>query len=575
MSDPVEHKAQTTRLGSYEIVRKLARGGMAELFLARSVGPEGFEKLVVLKKILPRHATNPRYVQLFLDEAKLAASLDHPHITHAYDMGRVDGDYFFTMEYVHGQDMRSILRRTDRMDRHVPIDVAVQVARNVASALHYAHDRQCSDGTLLGIVHRDVSPSNILVSYDGAIKLADFGVAKAASSSVRTRTGTLKGKVGYMSPEQARGLSIDRRSDVFSLGVVLWEMISLKRLFKTDNDLATIQAIIHATPPSLPELRPDTPAELDRIIRRALDKDPAARYQTAQELQRDLDELAREQKLSQSTLAVSGFLGELFEAELAAMREARASGATVTEIYLGPASPPDAATPVSQSEEFAELDDADLDEDSEPLDDDDQPSLQPAAGAIDNAADMEKTALAPPPIMIAETEQLPTVVPAADFDMQTFVQANPFAVETNAGSAPALRMPEDIPGGARPGPEHGVPTSVFVAPMTPAGGTRPPLREMTPAMPAPIVGPSVSPLATPQGFPVVPASGPYAQTPPAGLTTPSWDVMDLTSKQRKIVIASGIVLLTGVIIIIIVSALTGDGRTTTPPADDEPAETTR
>jgi serine/threonine-protein kinase len=244
---PVDQpKAEATRLGSYEIVRKLARGGMAELFLAKTVGPEGFEKLVVLKKILPSHAENPKFVRLFLDEAKLVATLDHPHIAHVYDMGKVDGNYFFAMEYVHGQDVRSTLRRTSRLDRKFPIDHAVHIARNIAAALHYAHQRKRPDGALLDIVHRDVSPSNILISYDGAVKLVDFGVAKAATSTVKTRTGTLKGKISYMSPEQAKGSPIDRRSDIFSLGIVLWEMVTTQRLFKSDNDLATIQMIINS-----------------------------------------------------------------------------------------------------------------------------------------------------------------------------------------------------------------------------------------------------------------------------------------------------------------------------------------
>src|SRR5687767_11982270 len=146
-----DQRSETTRLGSYEIVRKLARGGMAELFLSRTVGPEGFEKLVVLKKILPSHAENPKFVRLFLDEAKLAATLDHPHIAHVYDMGKVDGHYFFTMEYVHGQDVRTVMRRAARMERKFPIDHAVQIARNVAAALHYAHERRRADGTLLDI----------------------------------------------------------------------------------------------------------------------------------------------------------------------------------------------------------------------------------------------------------------------------------------------------------------------------------------------------------------------------------------------------------------------------------------
>src|SRR5947207_1612886 len=201
---------------------------MAEIYLARADGPAG--KLVVLKKILPRYADKPRYVQLFLEEAKLAAGLDHPNIAQVYDIG-FEGGPFFAMEYLHGQDLRSILHRTWRLHERFPIEHAVDIARQVASALHCAHDKRRDDGTLLGIVHRDVSPSNIIVTYDGATKLLDFGVAKTAASTVKTRTGTLKGKISYMSPEQARGAAIDRRSDIFSLGVVLWEMVTIQRLF--------------------------------------------------------------------------------------------------------------------------------------------------------------------------------------------------------------------------------------------------------------------------------------------------------------------------------------------------------
>ncbi|MEO8703585.1 MAG: serine/threonine-protein kinase [Kofleriaceae bacterium] len=447
-----EPKHETQRLGSYAIVRKLARGGMAELFLARSVGPEGFEKLVVLKKILPRYAENPRFVQLFLDEAKLAAGLDHPHIAHVYDMGRVDGHYFFTMEYVHGQDVRAILRRTERTKRRMPIELVVQIGRNVASALHYAHERRRPDGTLREIVHRDVSPSNVLVSYDGAVKLADFGVAKAATSTARTRTGTLKGKVGYMSPEQARGQPIDRRSDIFSLGVMMWELLAVRRLFKTDNDLATIQAIINLEPPSLVQVRDDCPPELQRIIEKALAKDPTVRYQTAQQLQRDLDELAREQRLNQSSIALSSYLNELFESEISAWREAQASGITVTDYLV-------ASNEVAVSESELSVDDDELEPEPElELEDDDEPDaaaaegedeedepservLPPVVGAISNDAELgeEKTTLGPPPVMLDSQitrvnpepfEAMSTMVSAMAFDGSSQVPTvNPFREE--------------------------------------------------------------------------------------------------------------------------------------------------
>jgi serine/threonine protein kinase len=329
-----DRKGTASRLGSYEVLHRFATGGMAELFLARSLGPEGFEKLVVIKKILPRLAGNERFVRLFLDEARLAASLEHPNITHVFDLGRVDADYFFTMEFVHGRDLRSVLHRSVNLAKPLPIEHAVHVARDVASALNYAHDKCGPDGNLMGIVHRDVSPSNVLISYEGTVKLLDFGVAKAATSTVKTRTGSLKGKVSYMSPEQARGATVDRRSDIFSAGIVMWEMVTSHRLFKGPNDLATIQLIINETPAVPSTLRPGCPPELDLIILRALAKDPDDRYQSASDLQSDLEELARENKLNTSSLALAAHLGVLFSGEIAAWRKARVGGVSLADHLL-------------------------------------------------------------------------------------------------------------------------------------------------------------------------------------------------------------------------------------------------
>ncbi len=354
-------------MGSYEILGKLARGGMAELFLAKTHGPEGFEKVVVIKKILPHYAANPKFVKLFLDEAKLAAGLDHPHIAHVYDMGTVEGNYFFAMEYVHGKDVRSTMRRTTSTERPFPIEHAVLIARNTAAALHYAHERRRMDGTLLDIVHRDVSPSNILISYDGAVKLVDFGVAKAASNSAKTRTGTLKGKISYMSPEQAKGAPVDRRSDVFSLGIVLWEMVTTHRLFRSENDLATIQMIINSQPQPPTELRPECPPELSRISLKALAADPAQRYQSAEELQLDLEELARDQRMAQSSIALRSFMHKAFEPEITAWKEAQEQGHTLTDFVMHQQQTAilDLTTPVSDSElEYVD--------DDEPPDDDDE-----------------------------------------------------------------------------------------------------------------------------------------------------------------------------------------------------------
>ncbi|HEY5946051.1 MAG TPA: serine/threonine-protein kinase [Kofleriaceae bacterium] len=400
MGRPVDQaRTETTRLGSYEIVRKLARGGMAELFLSRMVGPDGLEKLVVLKKILPTHAENPKFVRLFLDEAKLAATLEHPHIARVYDMDRVDGHYFFAMEYVHGQDVRTTMRRTSQLGHKFPLDHAVQIAHDVASALHYAHQRTRPDGSLLDIVHRDVSPSNILVSYDGSVKLVDFGVAKAATSTVKTRTGTLKGKISYMSPEQAKGAPIDHRSDIFSLGIVLWEMVTMQRLFKADNDLATIQMIINSKAQPASQVRPDCSRELERVIQRALAIDPDERYQTAEQLQLDLEALVRDPEPTQPPVALGTYMHELFADEIRAWSAARALGQTLTEHMIDKAT--EMTTPVSESEIYG-FDDFDDD-----LDDDEHAS-ETALATMTSLAPTQQTeptelSAVPPPPIVART----------------------------------------------------------------------------------------------------------------------------------------------------------------------------
>ena len=303
---------------------------MAELFVARAVGLEGFEKLVVLKRVLPHFAENPRFVRSFLDEAKLVAGFDHPHIAHVYDMGMADGSYFFTMELVQGVDLRTILRRCSHDGTTLPMSLAILIARNIASALHYAHERHNADGKLLDVVHRDVSPANIIVAFDGGPKLVDFGIAKAASSSIKTQTGTLKGKISYMSPEQAKGLPIDRRTDIFALGIVLWEMLTSRRLYK-NNDMATIQRIIYETPPSPRQVRREIPVGLEKIVLRALALDITKRYQTAQQLEADLEEFAHEQHIKQSTIELSTYMHGTFKRELDASAEVSASSPTVTD----------------------------------------------------------------------------------------------------------------------------------------------------------------------------------------------------------------------------------------------------
>jgi serine/threonine protein kinase len=392
------------RLGSYEILCPLARGGMAELFLARVTGPQGFEKLFVIKKILPKLARSKQFVELFMNEARIAAALDHPHIAHVYELGRVDGSYYLTMEYVHGQNVLTTMRRTGQLQHELPIDHAVHIGRCIAAALHYAHERRRSNGELLQIIHRDVSPANILIAYDGAVKLVDFGVAKArSSSSGHTKTGLVKGKISYMSPEQAKGEPIDRRSDVFALGIVLWEMVTMQRLYKRENDLAALQAVIHdrAGPPS--RLRPSCPPELDRIIMRALEYDPAKRYQNAEQLEIDLEELAREQRLRQSTIQLRALMQELFEPEIAAWREAQESGLTLTDHVM-------AQTTITRAAPEAETERDDEEYEFEDAEDDNVATQQIDADTIDSGSDdWEPPTLLTP--TLGTTAPLPTVAP--------------------------------------------------------------------------------------------------------------------------------------------------------------------
>ena len=258
-----------SRLGKYEIIKRLATGGMAEIFLARVSGLPGFQKMVVIKRILPQLATKTDFVEMFLDEARIAATLQHPNVVQMYDVGVVDGNYFIAMEYLHGEDVRSLSRSLHRQDKKLPLEHALNIVIGVASGLHYAHEKVGFDGKPLEIVHRDVTPQNIIVTYDGAVKLLDFGIAKASNRFGETRFGTLKGKVPYMSPEQCRGEPLDRRSDIFSLGIMLYELTLGKRLYQGKSDFEVLKQIVEGT------VTP--PSELDKEYPQAARRDRDAR----------------------------------------------------------------------------------------------------------------------------------------------------------------------------------------------------------------------------------------------------------------------------------------------------------
>ena len=310
--------------GQYEILERIASGGMAELYKAKRTGVEGFQKIVAIKKILPHLADDEEFVTMFADEAKLAAQLNHPNIIHIYDLGKIQaGGYFIAMEYVDGRDLRAIQQGGGDMGVPLPVPLAVYVASKVAAALDYAHRRRDAEGHELNIVHRDVSPQNILISYEGDIKLCDFGIAKAASKASKTQSGALKGKIQYMSPEQAWGKPIDRRSDLFSLGVVLHELLTGERLFRGDTDINILEKVrvAEVAPPS--RANPEVPQNLDAVVLKALAREPDDRYANASDLLRDLDSVLYSYTPAPGSADVAIYLHRL-QAEEGAVADAKA-----------------------------------------------------------------------------------------------------------------------------------------------------------------------------------------------------------------------------------------------------------
>ena len=320
-----------TTLGKYEILRKIATGGMAEIYLARSRGTAGFEKLVVIKRILPNVAEDPTFVQMFLDEARLAATLQHPNIADVYDVGEAEGTPFFAMEYIHGQDVRNIRMTARKRDENVPLAIALAIVHGTASALDYAHEKRGNDGKSIGLVHRDVSASNVIVSYDGAIKLLDFGIARASSRTHKTQVGTLKGKIPYMSPEQCRGFELDRRSDLFSLGVVAFELTVGRRPFRGDSDFEVMDQIVHKGAPTPSSLMRDYPPELEAIVMKLLAMKQQDRYQTAEEMLQDLDPFLAQHRLWVSPKPLGKYMRTIFEDRITAWESAQQEGASLAQ----------------------------------------------------------------------------------------------------------------------------------------------------------------------------------------------------------------------------------------------------
>ncbi|MBK8998849.1 MAG: serine/threonine protein kinase [Myxococcales bacterium] len=275
----------------YRVLEKIASGGMAEVFRAESAGLEGFKKTVAIKRVLPHLSEKKQFIGMFLDEARLSAHLSHSNCVQVFDIGVGDNTYFIVMEYVDGADLKAIIDQARRGGKPFPLELAALICLRICEGLSYAHEASDGHGHTLGIVHRDMSPPNVLITRHGEVKIVDFGLAKANSQLEKSEPGIIKGKFSYLSPEAALGQPIDHRTDIFAVGIILWEMLAGRRLFLGDSDLDTVRQVQAARIPPIKQFHPHATAELDRVLAKALARDPAQRYQSARDLGRDLNDL--------------------------------------------------------------------------------------------------------------------------------------------------------------------------------------------------------------------------------------------------------------------------------------------
>ncbi|NOY89865.1 MAG: serine/threonine protein kinase, partial [Deltaproteobacteria bacterium] len=297
--------------GRYQILGRLAVGGMAEIYLAREPLPTGGERHIVLKRVLPHAADDPRFAEMFLDEARVAMRLSHPGICHVYEFGEQGGTYYLAMEWVNGVSLGKLIRRA-REHGGIPTAIAVKVIAQVADALHYAHQLEGDDGGPLNIVHRDVSPGNIMVAYGGSVRLLDFGIAKAELSHARTSEGQVKGKFAYMSPQHCRGEKLDARADVFSLGVCLYEAVTGRPLYHRKNEYDIMRAVIEEPVPSIRSVNEELPEALDAVVKRCLAKEPEQRWESAAEVQEALERWLAGSGQVVHTGRIKEYLAQLF-----------------------------------------------------------------------------------------------------------------------------------------------------------------------------------------------------------------------------------------------------------------------
>jgi len=339
---------QPIPFGKYTLFERIGRGGMADVFKARIQGPAGFERTFVVKRILPHLSDDPSFTKMFIDEAKIAAKLSHPNIVQVFELGSVDDEYFMSMEYVRGHDLAETMRTLWARVGPPRPELVAYVGREMCRALAYAHEFTSEDGQVLGMIHRDISPSNVMLSYDGAVKILDFGIAKALGGDnvEETKSGTLKGKFAYMAPEQTVSNEIDRRIDIFATGIVLHEILTGRRLFKGENDMQTIERVrrCEVAPPSL--FNPLCPPMLDQIVLQALTRDRDERYQSASEMADALDDVVYASRFQATHLAQT--MRSLFPADAGGDGRA-AAAARAPHMMTGSVSPSRSNTGVPRS----------------------------------------------------------------------------------------------------------------------------------------------------------------------------------------------------------------------------------
>jgi serine/threonine protein kinase len=447
--------------GKYYLLERINVGGMAEVFKAKTVGVEGFERIVALKRILPSIAEDEEFITMFIDEAKIAVQLQHANIAQIFDLGKVDDSYFIALEYVNGRDLRGIFDDLRKQGQVMPMPQVCHLIMQLCEGLDYAHNKRDAQGRDLNLVHRDVSPQNVLIGYEGEVKLIDFGIAKAAGKASKTQAGILKGKFGYMSPEQVRGLPIDRRSDIFALGIVLYEMLTSERLFIGESDFSTLEKVrnVEIIPPS--SFNSDIPDKLERIVLKALEKNVEDRYQNAIDLHDDLQMFMHSVGQFASRKDLSAWMKRTFADDIPQEGESADSDDDVEEIeevelLRTSGERPTAALAGSDDEEFG----WDEEERETQIFDKDPDQLDPAAG---NASFLteggDKTvAMAPSEALLAEMGEAfeasvptrPTVQAAAARAQAASLRKTHMGVGGDPEATP-LPPPSAFPAFAAPG----------------------------------------------------------------------------------------------------------------------------